>query len=30
VSSIFDKLDLLPSDADNRRVRAVLTYLTGS
>jgi DNA-binding NarL/FixJ family response regulator len=30
VSSIFDKLDLLPSDADNRRVRAVLTYLTES
>jgi DNA-binding NarL/FixJ family response regulator len=30
VSSIFDKLDLLPSDADNRRVRAVLTCLTGS
>jgi DNA-binding NarL/FixJ family response regulator len=30
VSSIFEKLDLLPSDADNRRVRAVLTYLTES
>jgi DNA-binding NarL/FixJ family response regulator len=30
VSSIFDKLDLPPSDADNRRVRAVLTYLTES
>lgn len=30
ISSIFDKLDLLPSDADNRRVRAVLTYLTES
>ena len=30
VSSIFDKLDLLPSAADNRRVRAVLTYLTES
>jgi DNA-binding NarL/FixJ family response regulator len=30
VSSIFDKLDLLPNDADNRRVRAVLTYLTES
>lgn len=30
VSSIFDKLDLLPSDADNRRVRAVLAYLTES
>jgi DNA-binding NarL/FixJ family response regulator len=30
VTSIFDKLDLLPSDADNRRVRAVLTYLTES
>ncbi len=30
VSSIFDKLDLLPSDADNRRVRAVLTYLTSA
>jgi DNA-binding NarL/FixJ family response regulator len=28
VSAIFDKLDLPPSDADNRRVRAVLTYLT--
>lgn len=28
VSSIFDKLDLHPSEADNRRVRAVLTYLT--
>ena len=28
VSAIFDKLDLHPSDADNRRVRAVLTYLT--
>ena len=28
VSAIFDKLDLLPSDAVNRRVRAVLTYLT--
>jgi DNA-binding NarL/FixJ family response regulator len=28
VSSIFDKLDLFPSDADNRRVRAVLTLLT--
>jgi len=28
VSSIFDKLDLHPSGADNRRVRAVLTYLT--
>jgi DNA-binding NarL/FixJ family response regulator len=30
VSSIFDKLDLLASDADNRRVRAVVTYLTSS
>jgi DNA-binding NarL/FixJ family response regulator len=30
VSSIFDKLDLFPDDADNRRVRAVLTYLTGT
>jgi DNA-binding NarL/FixJ family response regulator len=30
VGAIFDKLDLLPSDADNRRVRAVLTYLTES
>ena len=30
VSSIFDKLDLFSSDADNRRVRAVLTYLTES
>jgi DNA-binding NarL/FixJ family response regulator len=30
VSAIFDKLTLLPSDADNRRVRAVLTYLTDS
>lgn len=28
VSAIFDKLDLPPTDADNRRVRAVLTYLT--
>lgn len=28
VGAIFDKLDLLPSDAVNRRVRAVLTYLT--
>jgi DNA-binding NarL/FixJ family response regulator len=28
VGAIFDKLDLLPSDADNRRVRAVLAYLT--
>jgi DNA-binding NarL/FixJ family response regulator len=30
VSSIFDKLGLLARDADNRRVRAVLTYLTES
>jgi DNA-binding NarL/FixJ family response regulator len=30
VSSIFEKLDLLPREADNRRVRAVLTYLTES
>jgi DNA-binding NarL/FixJ family response regulator len=30
VSSIFDKLGLLPGDADNRRVRAVLAYLTES
>jgi DNA-binding NarL/FixJ family response regulator len=28
IGAIFDKLDLLPSDADNRRVRAVLAYLT--
>ncbi|HMG42334.1 MAG TPA: response regulator transcription factor [Acidimicrobiales bacterium] len=28
VGAIFDKLDLPPSDADNRRVRAVVTYLT--
>jgi len=28
VGAIFDKLDLLPSDADNRRVRAVLAHLT--
>jgi DNA-binding NarL/FixJ family response regulator len=27
ISSIFAKLDLLPSDDDNRRVRAVLAYL---
>ena len=26
VGAIFDKLDLPPSDADNRRVKAVLTY----
>jgi DNA-binding NarL/FixJ family response regulator len=26
-ASIFYKLDLLPSDDDNRRVRAVLAYL---
>lgn len=28
VGSVFDKLDLFPGDADNRRVRAVLAYLT--
>ncbi|WBB62682.1 response regulator transcription factor [Streptomyces sp. WMMC500] len=28
-TSIFAKLDLAPSDDDNRRVRAVLTYLNG-
>lgn len=27
IGSIFGKLDLLPSDDDNRRVRAVLAYL---
>ena len=27
ISSIFGKFDLPPSDDDNRRVRAVLTYL---
>lgn len=27
ISSIFGKLDLAPSDDDNRRVRAVLAYL---
>jgi DNA-binding NarL/FixJ family response regulator len=27
VASIFAKLDLAPSDADNRRVLAVLRYL---
>lgn len=27
IASIFVKLDLPPSDSDNRRVRAVLTYL---
>jgi DNA-binding NarL/FixJ family response regulator len=30
IGAIFDKLDLPPSEADNRRVRAVLTYLTES
>jgi DNA-binding NarL/FixJ family response regulator len=28
-TSIFTKLDLAPSDDDNRRVLAVLTYLNG-
>ena len=27
IGSIFGKFDLPPSDDDNRRVRAVLTYL---
>jgi DNA-binding NarL/FixJ family response regulator len=27
VGNIFSKLDLLPDDDDNRRVRAVLAYL---
>ena len=30
ISSIFSRLDLLPSDDENRRVRAVLTYLEAS
>jgi len=29
-SNIFSKLDLLPDDDDNRRVRAVLAYLRGA
>lgn len=28
-TSIFAKLDLAPSEDDNRRVRAVLAYLSG-
>jgi DNA-binding NarL/FixJ family response regulator len=30
IGNIFSKLDLLPDDDDNRRVRAVLTYLQNS
>ncbi len=30
IGSIFSRLDLLPSDDENRRVRAVLTYLEAS
>jgi len=30
ITGIFTKLDLPPSDTDNRRVLAVLTYLTGT
>lgn len=30
INSIFTKLGLAPNDADNRRVRAVLTYLEAS
>ncbi|WP_405426062.1 response regulator [Micromonospora sp. NBC_00617] len=29
IANIFSKLDLPPSDGDNRRVRAVLAYLNG-
>ena len=29
ISSIFGRLGLLPGDDENRRVRAVLTYLEG-